>query len=69
MLAFYVPYYFEYKTHILHSFSRWKIEVRHKFEESAPFWFFPPKIHIQKRDASEIQGASYIQSNTVLSFQ
>jgi hypothetical protein len=30
-------YYFEYKMHILHIFSSWKIEVRLKFEECTPF--------------------------------
>jgi hypothetical protein len=32
-------------------FPCWKKEVRLKFEECAPFWFFP-KTHIQKLDPS-----------------
>jgi hypothetical protein len=29
-------YYFEYKTHVLYIFSRWKTEVRLKYEKYAP---------------------------------
>jgi hypothetical protein len=35
-----VPYYFKYKTYILHTFSRWKIEVRLKTDKMCIFPIF-----------------------------
>jgi hypothetical protein len=46
-----LPYYFDFKAHVLHVFYCWNIEVHLKFKECVHFWFFH-KTHVRKVDLS-----------------
>jgi hypothetical protein len=57
----YIPYYFEYKTCILHIFPHWKIEVHLKFEECTSF-SFPPALKTTFKNRMRLEFEGLLQS-------